>query len=126
MSDIPKLSPEQTAALDLLVVLFRESRKGNSEARSTFLGIAIYLAQTNVLDYLVAALLKQAQALNIPPTHSLLFKDMAFEISLGRGHGEASRITRSLQRQATAFARPRSRAEQKRTTPPTRPGTRLP
>lgn len=80
MSDVPKLSPEQTAALDLLVDLFRESRKGNSEARSTFLAMAIYLAQTNVLDYLVAALLKQAQALDIPPTHSLLFKDMAFEI----------------------------------------------
>jgi hypothetical protein len=33
-----------------------------------------------VLDYLVAALLKQAQALNIPPTKSLLFRDVAFEI----------------------------------------------
>lgn len=79
MDTRPQLSPKQTAALDALVDLFRESRKDNSEARSTFLGIAIYLAQTNVLDYLVAALLKQAQALNIPPTQSL-FKDMAFEI----------------------------------------------
>lgn len=42
--------------------------------------MALLLAQRNVLDYLVAALLKQAQALNIPPTNSLLFKDMAFEI----------------------------------------------
>jgi hypothetical protein len=33
-----------------------------------------------VLDYLAAALLKQAEAMNIPPTKSLLFKDMAFEI----------------------------------------------
>jgi hypothetical protein len=33
-----------------------------------------------VLDYLVAALLKQAQALNIPPTKSPLFNDRAFEI----------------------------------------------
>jgi hypothetical protein len=33
-----------------------------------------------VLDYLIAVLLKQAQALNIPPTQSLLFKDMVFEI----------------------------------------------
>jgi hypothetical protein len=80
MDTLPQLSPEQTAALDVLVDLFRQSLKGNSEARSTFLGIAIYLAQTNVLDYLVAALLKQAQVLNIPPTKSLLFREMAFEI----------------------------------------------
>ena len=80
MSHVPQLSPEQTAALDVLVDLFTESRKGNSESRSTFLGIAIHLAQTDVLDYLVAALLTQAQALNIPPTQSLLFKDIAFEI----------------------------------------------
>lgn len=80
MDTLPQLSHKQTAALDVLVDLFRESRKGNPEARSTFLGIAIYLAPTNVLDYLVAALLKQTQALNIPPTKSLLFKDMAFEI----------------------------------------------
>jgi hypothetical protein len=76
----PQLTGKQTAALDVLVDLFNESRKDNSEARSTFLRVAIYLAQTNVLDYLVAALLAQAQALNIPPTESLLFKDMAFEI----------------------------------------------
>ena len=75
-----QVTGKQTAALDVLVDLLRESRKGNFEARSTFLGIAIYLAQTNVLDYLVAALLTQAQTLNIPPTKSLLFKDMAFEI----------------------------------------------
>jgi hypothetical protein len=80
MDTLPQLSPKQTEALDVLVDLFTQSRKGNSESRSTFLGIAIYLAQTNVLDYLVAALLKQAQALNIPATQSLLFKDMAFEI----------------------------------------------
>src|ERR1017187_5762143 len=80
MDTLPQLSPKQSEALDVLVDLFRQSQKGNSEARSTFLGIAIYLAGTNVLDYLVAALLKQTQALNIPPTQSLLFKDMAFEI----------------------------------------------
>jgi hypothetical protein len=80
MSDVLQLSPKQTEALDVLVDLFRQSRKGNSEARSTFLGVAVYLAQTNVLDYLVVALLTQAQALNIPPTKSLLFRDMAFEI----------------------------------------------
>jgi hypothetical protein len=80
LSDVLQLSPKQTSALDVLVDLFRESRKGNSESRSTFLGIAVYLAKTNVLDYLVAALLKQAQVLNIPPTKSLLFRDMAFEI----------------------------------------------
>jgi hypothetical protein len=80
LSDVPQLSPKQTEALDVLVDLFRQSRKGNSEARSTFLGVAVYLAQTNVLDYLVVALLTQAQALNIPPTKSLLFREMAFEI----------------------------------------------
>jgi hypothetical protein len=80
MDTLPQLSPKQTAALDVLVELFRQSQRGNSEARCTFLGIAIYLAQTNVLDYLEAALLKQAQALNITPTQSLLFRDMAFEI----------------------------------------------
>jgi hypothetical protein len=35
------------------------------------------------LIILVAALLKQAEALNIPPTKSLLFRDMAFEIEAG-------------------------------------------
>jgi hypothetical protein len=80
MDTLPQLSPKQTAALDVLVDLLRESQKGNPESRSIFLGAAIYLAQTNVLDYLVAALLKQAQVLNISPTKSLLFRDMAFEI----------------------------------------------
>ena len=80
MDTRPQLSPKQNAALDVLIDLFRESQQGNPESRSIFLGVAIYLAQTNVLDYLVAALLKQAQVLNIPPTQSLLFKDMAFEI----------------------------------------------
>jgi hypothetical protein len=80
MDTLTQLSSEQTAALDVLVDLLRESRNGNSESRSTFLGIAVYLAQSNVLDYLVATLLKQAQALHIAPTESLLFREMAFEI----------------------------------------------
>jgi hypothetical protein len=80
MSDVPQLSPEQTEAVDTLFELYSESRKDNLEARTAFLGVALLLAQRNVLDYLVAALLKQAQALNVPPTRSLLFKDMAFEI----------------------------------------------
>jgi hypothetical protein len=80
MSDVLQLSPKQTEVLDVLVDLFRQSRKGNSEARSTFLGVAVYLAQTSVLDYLVVALLTQAQALHIAPTESLLFKEMAFAI----------------------------------------------
>jgi hypothetical protein len=75
-----QLTGKQTAALDVLVDLFRQSREGNSAARSTFLGVAVYLAQTNVLDYMVVALLTQAQTLNIPPTKSLLFREMAFEI----------------------------------------------
>jgi hypothetical protein len=41
---ILKLPGRQTAALDVVVDLFKESRKGNSEARSTFLDIGIYLA----------------------------------------------------------------------------------
>jgi hypothetical protein len=80
MTTIPQLTAKQTEALDVLVDLFRQSRQGNPDARTTFLGVAIYLAQENVLDYLVAALLKQAQVLNIPPTKSLLFKEMAFDI----------------------------------------------
>jgi hypothetical protein len=50
MDSLPQLSPKQSEALDVLVDLFRQSQKGNSEARSTFLGIAIYLARTNVLE----------------------------------------------------------------------------
>ena len=80
MTTIPQLTAKQTEALDVLVDLFRQSRQGNPDARTTFLGVAIYLAQENVLDYLVAALLKQAQVLNVPPTKSLLFKEMAFDI----------------------------------------------
>ena len=60
-----------TEAFDVLVDLFKQSRKGNFEARSTFLGFTIYFGQRNVLKYLVAASLKQAQALNNPPTNSV-------------------------------------------------------
>jgi len=80
MTTIPQLTVKQTEAFDVLVDLFWQSRKDNPDARTTFLGVAIYLAQSSVLDYLVAAVLKQAQALNIPQTKSLLFKDMAFDI----------------------------------------------
>jgi hypothetical protein len=80
MTTIPQLTEKQTEALDVLIDLYRQSRQGNPEARAAFLGAALLLAQRNVLDYLVAALLIQAQALNIPPTNSLLFRDMAFDI----------------------------------------------
>src|ERR1035437_7992237 len=76
----PALTTKQNEALDTLVDLFRRSRKNDPEALTAFLGVALLLAQQSVLDYLVAALLTQAQNLNIPPTKSLLFKDMAFEI----------------------------------------------
>ena len=76
----PQLTPKQTEAVETLFDLYRQSRKDNPEARTAFLGVALLLAQRNVLDYLVAALLKQAQTLNIPPTRLLLFKEMAFEI----------------------------------------------
>ena len=76
----PALTTKQNEALDTLVDLFRRSRKNDPEAQTAFLGVALLLAQQSVLDYLVAALLTQAQNLNIPPTKSLLFKDMAFEI----------------------------------------------
>lgn len=72
-----------------MIDLFRQSRKDNPEARTAFLGVALLLAQRNVLDYLVAALLKQAEALEIAPTKSLLFRDMAFEIeAVTRGQNE--------------------------------------
>ena len=80
MNATPELTAKQNEALDTLVDLFRRSRKNDSDAQTAFLGVALLLAQQNVLDYLVAALLTQAQALNILPTKSLLFKDMAFEI----------------------------------------------
>jgi hypothetical protein len=80
MNATPELTDKQNEALDTLVDLFRRSRKNDPEAQTAFLGVALLLAQQSVLDYLVAALLTQAQNLNIPPTKSLLFKDMAFEI----------------------------------------------
>jgi hypothetical protein len=79
MDTLPQLTPKQTEAVDTLFDLFTQSRK-DEPARAAFLGVALLLAERNVLDYLVAALLKQAQALNIPPTKSLLFRDMAFAI----------------------------------------------
>ncbi len=79
MNTIPELTAKQNEALDTLVDLFRCSRS-DPDARTAFLGVALLLAQKSVLDYLVAALLTQAQTLNISPTESLLFKDMAFEI----------------------------------------------
>jgi hypothetical protein len=74
------LTDKQNEALDTLVDLLRRSRKNDPEAQTAFLGVALLLAQQSVLDYLVAALLTQAQTLNMRPTKSLLFKDMAFEI----------------------------------------------
>ena len=78
--DTLQLTPKQSEAVDTLFDLFKRSRKSEPAAQAAFLGVALLLAQRNVLDYLVAALLKQAQTLNIPPTKSLLFRDMAFEI----------------------------------------------
>lgn len=80
MDTLPQLTAKQTEPVEILFDLYRQSRKDNPEARTVFLGVALLLAQRNVLDYLVAALWKQAQALNIAPTKSLLFRDMAFEI----------------------------------------------
>ena len=80
MNATPELTDKQNEALDTLVDLFRCSRKNDPDARTACLGVALLLAQQSVLDYLVAALLTQAQNLNIPPTKSLLFKDLAFEI----------------------------------------------
>jgi len=80
MDTLPQLTAKQSEAVETLFDLYRQSRKDNPEARTAFLGVALLLAQRNLLDYLVAALLKQAQALNIPPTKSFLFRDMAFAI----------------------------------------------
>lgn len=80
MNATPELTDKQTEALDTLVDLFRCSRKNDPEAQTAFLGVALLLAQQSLLDYLVAALLTQAQSLNTPPTKSFLFKDMVFEI----------------------------------------------
>src|ERR1035438_9681628 len=44
MDTLPRLSPKQSEALDVLVDLFRQSEMGNTEARSTFVGIAIVIA----------------------------------------------------------------------------------
>jgi hypothetical protein len=55
---------KQTEVLDVLVDLFRQSRKDTSEARTAFLSVALLLARQNVLDYLVAALLTQARKQN--------------------------------------------------------------
>jgi len=79
MNATPELTAKQNEALDTLVDLFRRSRKNDPDAQTAFLGVALLLAQQSVLDYLVAALLTQAQNLNVPPIKSL-FKDMAFGI----------------------------------------------
>ena len=80
MNATAELTAKQDEAVDTLVDLFICSRKNDPDARTAFLSVALPLAQQSVLDYLVAALLTQAQTLNIPPTKSFLFKDMAFEI----------------------------------------------
>ncbi len=65
MNAIQEMTDKQNEALDTLVDLLRQSRKNDPDARTTFLAAALYLAETSVLDYLVAALLTQAQTLNI-------------------------------------------------------------
>src|ERR1035441_4712287 len=64
MNATPELTAKQNEAIDTLVDLFRRSRKNDPEAQTAFLGVALLLAQKSVLDYLVAALLTQAQTLN--------------------------------------------------------------
>jgi hypothetical protein len=80
MDALPQLTAKQTEAVETLFALYWEAWLDSPDARVAFLAVALILAQRNVLDYLVVALLKQAQALNIPPTKSLLFRDMAFAI----------------------------------------------
>jgi hypothetical protein len=43
---------------------FKRLRKNEPDAQAAFRSVALILAQQNVLDYLVAALLKQAQAVS--------------------------------------------------------------
>ena len=50
---IPQLTANQTEAVETLFDLYRQSGKDNPEARTAFLGVALLLAQRNVLDYLV-------------------------------------------------------------------------
>jgi hypothetical protein len=63
MTTIPQLTEKQTEALDVLVDLYGQSRGNNPEARAAFLSATLLLAQRNVLGYLVAALLVQAQVI---------------------------------------------------------------
>ena len=88
---LPELTPKQAETVETLFELHREARLDSPDARAAFLAVALLLAQSNVLDYLVAALLKQAEALNIPPTKSLLFRDMAFEIENAMREGKQER-----------------------------------
>lgn len=80
MNPLRELTSKQAEAVETLSELHRDARLDSPDARAAFLAMALLLAQRNVLDYLVAALLKQAEALNIPPTKSLLFRDMSIEI----------------------------------------------
>ena len=80
MDPLPELTPKQAKAVETLFELHWEAQLVNPDARAVFLAVALLLAQRNVLDYLVAALLKQAEALNIPLTKSLLFLDMALDV----------------------------------------------
>ncbi len=88
MNLLPELAPKQAEAVETLVELHREAWLDSPDARAAYLAVALLLAQRNVLDYLVAALLKQAKAINIPPTKSLLFRDMAFEIENAMREGK--------------------------------------
>ena len=91
MDPLPELTPKQAEAAETLFELHWEAQLDSPDARAAFLAVALLLAQRNVLDYLVAALLKQTEALNIPPTKSLLFRDMAFEIENAMREGNQER-----------------------------------
>jgi hypothetical protein len=73
------MTSKQSEAVDTLVDLYRQSRRNNPDAQTTFLAVAVLLAKSDVLDYLIAGLLKQADSLGIPPKMTLL-KNTAFEI----------------------------------------------
>jgi hypothetical protein len=64
MNPLSELTPKQAEAVETLVELHREAWLDSPDGRAAYLAVALLLAQRDVLDYLVAALLKQAEAIN--------------------------------------------------------------
>jgi hypothetical protein len=76
----PQLIAKQIEARDLLIGIFWQSQEGNPDARTIFFWGSDSCRPNERVRLFGCSPVDQDQAINIPPTQSLLFEDVGFEI----------------------------------------------